>query len=123
MKRKFKIRYHLGRGENYMKWRVEDVTTKTVDFYDTDGFSMLAVGVKLHNQPATADKIHNGANKTVCAWIMASKVEFKPSRQPKGIQVSYNPRVSPNWMDQEGNNVDKTQHRFAYINNKKIIVE
>ena len=62
MKRKFKIRYHLGRGENYMKWRVEDVTTKTVDFYDTDGFSMLAVGVKLHNQPATADKIHNGAN-------------------------------------------------------------
>ena len=123
MRRKFKIRYHLGRGENYMKWRVEDVTTKTVDFYDTDGFSMLAVGVKLHNQPATADKIHNGANKTVCAWIMASKVTFNPARQPKGIQVSYNPRVSPNWRDQEGNNVDKTQHRFAYINNKKIIVE
>ena len=123
MKRKFKIRYHLGRGENYMKWRVEDVTTKTVDFYDTDGFSMLAIGVKLHNQPATADKIHNGANKTVCAWIMASKVKFNPARQPKGIQVSYNPRVSPNWRDQEGNNVDKTQHEFAYINNKKIIVE
>lgn len=123
MKRKFKIRYHLGRGENYMKWRVEDITTKTVDFYDTDGFSMLAVGVKLHNQPATADKIHSGANKTVCAWIMASKVKFNPARQPKGIQVSYNPRVSPNWRDQEGNNVDKTEHEFAYINNKKIIVE
>lgn len=123
MKRKFKIRYHLGRGENYMKWRVEDITTKTVDFYDTDGFSMLAVGVKLHNQPATADKIHSGANKTVCAWIMASKVMFNPARQPKGIQVSYNPRVSPNWRDQEGNNVDKTEHGIAYINNKKIIVE
>ncbi len=46
MKRKFKIRYHLGRGENYMKWR-----------------------------------------------------------------------------DQEGNSMDKTQHEFAYINNKKILIE
>ena len=106
-----------------MKWRVEDITTKTVNFYETDGFNMLAMGVKLHNQPATADKIHNGANKTVCAWIMARKVEFSPARKPKGIQVSYNPRVSPNWRDQEGNNMDKTQHDFAYINNKKILIE
>jgi len=67
-------------------------------------------GCKLVNQKGTAKKIFDGANKTVCAWVEANNVTTY-HKMPNdfvegGVQVSYNPRVTPNWV-MEGKDVDK----------------
>jgi len=121
MKRNFKVRFHLGQGENYMKWRVEDVTTKNVWFFEPSNFQALIVNGKLHNHPSTAMKINHGANKTVCAWIMAEDVILYPSDNllMKG-QVAYNPRLMPHWIDNNGNNADKKEFAEMHIVERKI---
>jgi hypothetical protein len=121
MKRKFKIRFHLGAGENYMKWRIEDTTTKNVWFFEPEDFTAVIINGKLHNHPSTAKKINDGANKTVCAWIMAEDVVMYSNENMwmRG-QVAYNPRVMPHWIDNNGNNVDKHEYAEMLIDNKKI---
>lgn len=121
MKRNFKIRFHLGQGENYMKWRVEDVTTKNVWFFEPSEFEAVIINGKLYNQKSAANKINQGSNKTVCAWIMAEDVVLYPTENlwMKG-QVSYNPRVMPHWIDNNGNNVDKQEFSEMHILERKI---
>lgn len=121
MKRNFKIRFHLGQGENYMKWRVEDVTTKNVWFFETSEFEAVIINGKLYNQKSAANKINQGSNKTVCAWIMAEDVVLYPTDNlwMRG-QVAYNPRVMPHWIDNNGNNVDKQEFAEMHIVERKI---
>jgi len=122
MKRKFKIRFHLGQGENYMKWRIEDTDTKTVSFFEPTNFRATIYHGKLYNQKSAAKKINDGANKTVCAWIMAK--DFKLSLDDDGIykdEIKYNPRTIPNWVNSSGENIDKKEYKIMYILNKKIV--
>jgi len=121
MKRNFKIRFHLGQGENYMKWRVEDVTTKNVWFFEPSEFDAVIINAKLYNQKSAANKINQGSNKTVCAWIMAEDVVMYSTENiwMKG-QVSYNPRLMPHWIDNNGNNVDKQEFAEMHIVERKI---
>jgi len=122
MKRKFKIRFHLGQGENYMKWRIEDTDTKNVSFFEPTNFRATIYDGKLYNQKSAAKKINNGANKTVCAWIMAK--DFKLSLDDDGIykdEIKYNPRTIPNWVNSSGENIDKKEYKIMYILNKKIV--
>lgn len=115
MKRNFKIRFHLGQGENYMKWRVEDVTTKNVWFFEPENFQAIIVNGKLHNHPSTAKK------KTFCAYIMAEDVVLYPTDNlwMRG-QVAYNPRLMPHWIDNNGNNADKKEFAEMHIVERKI---
>jgi hypothetical protein len=59
-------------------------------------------GCVLKNQKTTALKIFEGANKTVCSWILCDEVEIinNPGliKANDSERVSYNPRVVPNWM-------------------------
>lgn len=121
MKRNFKIRFHLGQGENYMKWRIEDVTTKKVWFFEPSEFEAVIINGKLYNQKSAANKINQGSNKTVCAWIMAENVVMYSTENlwMKG-QVSYNPRVMPHWIDNNGNNADKLEFERMQIVERKI---
>lgn len=121
MKRNFKIRFHLGQGENYMKWRIEDVTTKKVWFFEPSEFEAVIINGKLYNQKSAANKINQGSNKTVCAWIMAENVVMYSIENlwMKG-QVSYNPRVMPHWIDNNGNNADKLEFERMQIVERKI---
>ncbi len=122
MKRKFKIRFHLGQGENFMKWRIEDTDTKTVSFVEPTNFRATIYDGKLYNQKSAAKKINDGANKTVCAWIMAK--DFKLSLDDDGIykdEIKYNPRTIPNWVNSSGENIDKKEYKIMYILNKKIV--
>ena len=121
MKRKFKIRFHLGKGENYMKWRIEDITNKKVWFFDPSEFEAVIINGKLYNQKSAANKINQGSNKTVCAWIMAEDVVMYSIENlwMRG-QVSYNPRVMPHWIDNNGNNADKLEFERMQIVERKI---
>jgi len=99
MSKKIKVRFNLGRGENYMKWKVEYPDGRTEYYYPT-GIQLIMEGCQLKNRRNTAQKIFDGASKTVCAWVLCESLEirdsrFLPDRQEK--RVRYNPKVTPNW--------------------------
>jgi hypothetical protein len=124
MKRNFKIRFHLGAGENFMKWRVENLDTKEVNFFDPNDYSIKMNDCKLYNQKSSAEKIYDGGGKTVCAWIMAQEVHIligdSNDDKPQEKRLSYNPRVTPNWTDSEMKNVDKKEFKSLITFDKKL---
>ena len=101
----YKCRFHLGAGEHFLHWRIENVKTKEVKFYNPQQFSFTFLGCFLRNQKATARKINNGANKEVCAWIECDSVIVTPLLDlplewivENCTQVCYNPKITPNWQ-------------------------
>ena len=116
---KYKIRFNLGRGENYLKWKVTS-PNGDVNYYEPNDVCLHMENCKLVNQKGTAQKIFDGANKTVCAWIESETVTiFEPLKDtlnliPKnGTKVSFNPRVQPNWVC-DGEIVDKGRFDVLY---------
>ena len=110
---KYKIRFNLGRGENYLKWKVTS-PNGDVNYYEPNNVCLHMENCKLVNQQGTAKKIHDGANKTVCAWIECEAIAiFEPLNIAEGIKVSFNPRVQPNWVC-NGEIVDKGRFDVLY---------
>lgn len=108
-KGKFTVRFNLGAGENFMKWRVVS-PEGNAQYLEPSEVTLYMEDCRLVNQKSTAKKIHEGANKSVCAWIEAKNVVVYHKMQDDfvegGLKVSYNPRVTPNWV-MDGKNVDK----------------
>jgi hypothetical protein len=75
-----------------------DPTKQSIEMYDC----------YLHNSVARAIKIHSGEiYKERCSWISCESYEIADKTSPiSDDEITYNPRVSPNWM-QGSNNVDK----------------
>jgi hypothetical protein len=123
MKRKFKIRFHLGKGENFMKWRIENIDDKSVTFFDPSSFNAIVTDGKLYNQKSAAKKINEGSNKTVCAWIMAKDYKLiKLFDNQIQAEIKYNPRTIPHWTNNEGDNLDSKEYKTMYIINKRILL-
>tara|TARA_R110000851_G_scaffold4416_1_gene17951 strand:+ start:2484 stop:3020 length:537 start_codon:yes stop_codon:yes gene_type:complete len=111
--KKYKIRFNLGRGENYLKWKVTS-PNGAVNYYEPNKVCLHMENCKLVNQKGSAQKIFDGANKTVCAWIESETVTiFTPSNIGQGIKVTFNPRVQPNWVC-DGEIVDKGRFDVLY---------
>jgi len=94
-----KVRFNLGAGQNYMKWKIEYPDGKVEYLRPTD-VQLVMSDCTLKNYKKTAEKIFNGADKTVCAWVLCKEIEirkenFEPDNENK---IRYNPRVQPNWM-------------------------
>lgn len=117
-----KVRFNLGRGDNYMKWQVKGSNGNVV-YYDPDNTVLFLMGARLTNSPTTAKRIYNGQHKVVCAWIEAENVnvyrkdevpiEYYNAYKNPDNELRYNPRVAPNWQDAQGNNVDN--HSFPVV--------
>ena len=106
-KQKIRVRFHLARGENYMKWQVRH--GKEVRYFEPEDFDLRIANCILKNKPSDAERIYTGENKRVCAWINCESVEVYDSREsscPLKNCVRYNPRVAPYWSDSDGNNID-----------------
>ena len=120
---RYRVRFHLARGENYMKWQITDTHFGRVMYFNPDNVELVMFNCRLMNQRGTANKIHEGANKTVCAWIQCKDLMINLKRDIRGLPavnsgwsernldkvgaVSYNPRKAPHWCDENGNNIDK----------------
>ena len=96
-----KVRFNLGRGQNYMKWKVK-YTDGSVEYHSPSEVQLLMHDCILKNHKNTAQKIYDGANKTVCAWVLCKSLAIKKNDFIKadtiGERVRYNPRVTPHWM-------------------------
>ena len=99
----FKVRFHLGKGKNFMHWRIENMDNNQVKFFDPKEYSFIFYNVFLRNQKGAANKIHSGANKTVCAWIECEHVQHYHKAKDKpayGERIVYNPKYAPCWVVQ-----------------------
>lgn len=109
-----KVRFNLGRGKNYMKWKVQHPDGK-VEYHSPTDVQLLMHDCTLKNHKNTAQKIFDGANKTVCAWVLCKSIAIKREKfiqaDLDGERVRYNPRVTPHWMlndsNVDGMSVDK----------------
>jgi hypothetical protein len=120
MKRHIKIRFNLAKGPNYMKWRIENTTTKYVRYYAPNEVQLVIHDAKLRNQPATAKKIHAGADKEICAWIECTKLTVVPLlslnfSQLTNAMLSYNPRKVPYWTNGKENLDNKVYKRLVTL--------
>ena len=122
---KYKIRFNLGRGENYLKWKITS-PNGDVNYYEPTEVCLHMENCKLVNQKGSAQKIFDGANKTVCAWIESETVTiFEPLKDtlnliPKNAtKVSFNPRVQPNWVC-DGEIVDKGRFDVLYTHESGV---
>lgn len=96
----YKVRFHLQKGPNYLKWQVR-APDGSVSYYDPKEFSLVMINCKLKNRVKTAQKIHDGADKSVCAWIECKQInvyqEVLSTNTLYGT-LSYNPKVHPHWV-------------------------
>ena len=103
MAKRIKVRFNLGRGENYMKWKIQ-YPSGTVEYCSPTSTQLVMYNCTLKNNRKTAEKIMNGQHKTVCAWILCDSIEVKYNsfntydNDPNNIRLSYNPRVNPFWV-------------------------
>lgn len=106
MSKSIKVRFNLGAGKNFMKWKVE-YPDKRTEYFEPDKFQLVMKGCVLKNHKKTATKIFEGSHKTVCAWILCKDIEVlsEPKNLDNNQQIKYNPRIQPNWVI-EGNIVD-----------------
>ena len=97
--KRIKVRFNLGRGKNYMKWRIQ-YPSGQVSYYEPYHFQLIMNGCQAKNYKTTASKIFNGQNKTVCAWILCDDIEVCPfpEEPTTDIRLKYNPRVNPFWV-------------------------
>ncbi len=115
----YTVRFNLGRGDNYMKWKIENLYTKEKVYLDPSEVSIVMSNCKLKNRINQATKIFNGDNKTVCAWVLCERVGWyinnKLTKTNKD-QIRYNPREFPNWRQGEDNVDNKTFKQLLTIN-------
>lgn len=110
---RYRVRFHLGRGENFMKWQIKDTETKEVVYACPQTESLKLLGCKLRNRKRTAMKIFEGDDKTVCAWIECDIYEINLKETPldRIVELNYNPRRCVHWTDSFGRlDLDETHH-------------
>jgi hypothetical protein len=105
--KRYKVRFNLGRGENYMKWKVVDPKGVTSYYFPT-GVQLRMTGCTLKNNKAAAKRIYRGeSNKVVCAWVLCEKMDLVTEEfaQPVTNRLKFNPRTAPNWQLEQGEHI------------------
>ena len=96
-----------------MKWKVEYPTGK-VEYHVPSETQLVMKRCTLKNYKSVAKTIFDGANKTVCAWILCDEITIKKENfvQFDNVEqtnkIRYNPRVTPHWVF-DGHSVDGTK--------------
>lgn len=93
-----KVRFNLGKGINYMKWKV--YSSDSVNYYDPMEYTLVLYDCVLKNNKKTSLSIFQGQSKSVCSWVLCkSVVVTKLKDVPEGLsKLSYNPKVFPGWL-------------------------
>ena len=130
----YKVRFHLGRGEHFMHWQVTSKLNtgdgtgakEVVDYIHPQDNQLAMLGCKLSVQPTAAKKIHDGANKTVCAWIECEAVQVLAVNRIKpnegDYRIKFNPRLNPDWTDETDSIVSGHEYEILFTNDRTLWV-
>jgi hypothetical protein len=121
---KAKVRFHLGRGENYQRWQVKQ--GDSIEYYDPEDVILQMSNATLRNQRKTAERICNGENKTVCAWVECDGLTVLPSNPETAPAVQdfahYNPKRRPFWHNTKREDLDNTNYQRLATYGRLIII-
>jgi hypothetical protein len=114
MAKRIKVRFNLGRGQNYLKWKVE-WPDKRVEYFSPTEVQIIMQYCTLKNNRKAATRIFDGENKRVCAWVLCQNVVIRRDTfiQDESYKLRYNPRVDPFWTDGAGRNLD--DHKYDHL--------
>ena len=109
-----KVRFNMGRGKNYMKWKIQYPDGK-IEYHSPTDVQLLMHDCVLKNYKTVSQKIFEGGEKVVCAWVLCKSLAIRKSEFIQGDlvgeRIRYNPRVTPHWMlndsNVDGMSVDK----------------
>ena len=124
--KRYRVRFHLANGENYMKWQVFDKKRGTKEYLDPESNSVIMFNCELGNREGRARKIFEGANKNVCAWVACEDVEVRdrdkvvPPLVNGMTQYKYNPRKNPHWFTDTHDNMDGKKFSVMMTHDRKI---
>lgn len=126
-----RLRFHLARGEHYMHWQLKNARRGKPVYFNPEDTNFLLEDVKLYNRRYAAQKIYEGANKSVCAWLAIKgsiKVHVSEFDTSGMVEISYNPKEVPFWTYKTrvpGLEVDLDLKEFnkVIINKTKIYVQ
>lgn len=120
--KRYRVRFHLAKGENFMKWQVFDKLNNTKEYHDPDTRSIIMRDCLLGNHPATAKKIFGGENKTVCAWVSCDEliVVDSVSSTDRLTHYKYNPRKNPHWYTDSTDNADNMKFNVMVTSNRAV---
>ena len=123
MSKKIKVRFNLGRGKNYMKWKIQ-YPSNVVEYFRPTDIQLVMYGCQLKNSKSTALKILNGEHKVVCAWVLCDMLEIRMGNFiPDNLQqVKYNPRVLPYW-NKDGVDMDNQKVNEIYSVDYKLNIK
>ena len=96
----YKVRFNLSAGQHFMQWQVK--LYDRVRYYDPSSVTLVLHNCKLKNHAKTAQRIHAGENKSVCAWIECDHVEILDPIEQSTFPICYNPKKKPYWTDVSG---------------------
>lgn len=122
--KRIKVRFNLRRGENFMKWKVV-YPNGDIEYISPTDFQIQMIGCQAKNSKKTSQKIFDGGEKVVCAWILCDELRVRSSNfynEKDAKRLSYNPRVTPNWVC-EGKNVDNGNFGFIYNVDFKLFIK
>jgi hypothetical protein len=120
----YRVRFNLGRGVNYKKWKILNIKSKEILIIDPFEKQLELVDCKLINNKKAANNIFNGHNKYVCSWIECKNVNIIELETSIFKEVSYNPKIAPNWVNSVGEDIDfKTFSKLVTKNNKVYIAD
>lgn len=92
----YKVRFHLGRGENFLRWQVRG--PDGVRYYDPESCSLSLRGCVLKNRRSVAEKVKSSQRRDVCGHVACEAVEVLTDVVDKrGRMVHFDPKVAPHW--------------------------
>lgn len=98
--KKIKVRFNLSKGINFMKWKISYPEGHS-KYLNPNEVQLVLKNCTLKNYKKVAEKIFNGAEKSVFAWVLCENIYVKNNpcilNNSKLKKVNYNPRVAPNW--------------------------
>lgn len=94
------VRFHLGRGQNYMKWQVrikQGARTVDIYYYDPKEYQLEMTGCKLVNKVSKARKVHEAGVKDVAGWVSCEEITLTKIDVDNLERLFYNPIVDVHW--------------------------
>ena len=117
---KYKIRFNLGRGNNFKKWKITDMVTKEVIYLNPLENKLILSNSKLINKKNSSIKIYNGHNKYPCAWVECENYLISKNNLNTYERIFFNPKIKPNWYNNENEDLDNHFYHQLVTDGNKI---
>lgn len=123
------VRFHLGRGSNYLHWQVRvKQGGKTINVYyiDPAKYQLEMIGCKLANRPNKAKQVFEAGVHDVSGWVKCDEV--RPVRDVPVDSLEklyYNPLRDPYWRrESDGNEFvwDNSEYATLVTDKKQVYV-